>query len=64
MIDKRLNNIKCSDVDTTSYEANKINLSHISGLDIDFLKLYACIAERESQKYGSMLNAYIAPFGR
>lgn len=52
------------DMINESTAVNNLNLSDISGLDIDLLKLYACIAERESQKYGSMLSAYIAPFGR
>lgn len=72
MIDKRLNNIKCSAIITTDW-ANRTNdsnvydlnnFSDVSGLDVDLLSKLVCIAERESQKYGSMIQTYIAPFGR
>lgn len=71
MIDKRLNNIKCSDItknfdmtnDSTIYDVNNLNLTDISGHGMDILKMYVCIAEQESQKYGSTLQSYIAPFG-
>lgn len=72
MIDKRLNGIKCSEITTdfdmtnesTAYDVNNINISDISGHGMDLLKIYVCIAEQESQRYGSSLQAYIAPFGR
>lgn len=72
MIDKRLNSIKCSDITTdfdmmnesTAYDVNKINISDISAHEMDYLKMIVCFAEQESQKYGSMLQAYISPFGR
>ncbi|XP_037030600.1 proton-coupled folate transporter-like [Bradysia coprophila] len=70
MIDKRLNNIKCSDIITTDFdsanESAALNVNNIrlgnAGPDMDLLKVFVCIAEKESQKYGSALQAYIAPF--
>ncbi|KAG4070673.1 hypothetical protein HA402_013593 [Bradysia odoriphaga] len=70
MIDKRLNNIKCSDIITTDLdsvnESAALNVNNIrlgnTGSDMDLLKMFVCIAEKESQKYGSALQAYIAPF--
>lgn len=72
MIDKRLNNIKCSEItadinmtnESTPYDVNKMNMSDLSEHSMDLLKVFVCIAEQESQKYGSALSAYIAPFGR
>lgn len=72
MIDKRLNSIKCSEITTDfdmmsespAYDVNNLNTSDLSGHGMDLLKLYVCIAEQESQKYGSLVHAYIAPFGR
>lgn len=71
MIDKRLNNIKCSDIIITDFdlanESMTFNVNNRSlgdaGHGMDLLKMLVCSAEKESQKYGSTLQAYIVPFG-
>ncbi len=73
MIDKAINNINCGEVSdrqesftqaniTTNVEwTNKTPEFNITNHDFE---MEVCRAERESQKLGSTISAYIAPFSK
>lgn len=73
MMDKALNNINCGDVSdrqqlhlqniTNIHTDRRDNSTHFNITNHEF-EMEVCRAERESQKLGSTINAYIAPFGK